>query len=564
MSRDKGLVSKAKYHRQDETPLLRGKRPSEVGPRSSVLSSSKLSTMFSNNRSRNVLKLIREIRDFNADASKAISNMLRLVNSGFEIKAVMEDGETPNDVGQEIIDKLIRPEPRRIAKEYGGGASVLVDMATLMIATQGALAMEVEIADLAADEPIEDAVVLNPWVIDWRKNERNRWEPGIWNYGDFIPLHPLQFRYFPLDPEPNDPRGRSGFLAALDVIFFQMEVLKDLKQAVHFTGYPRVDISVAYEAVLNAIKVTRPDLMETGKEKELRAELQGYLDDISDLVDDLETDDAFIHYDSVDGKYIVPTGRSVDLNQLIGVVDTQVIAGLKQLPVLMGRNAGSTETHATVQWQVFSEELAHIQGIIKTAFDWLFTLCLRISGVPGMAITTFDKIRSIDRKGEAEVEQILTETKMSQVRNGWIDNDEAAQAVVGHDAVDEPLLPPVPPPVGDEDDDEEDQDAPDDEDIEEEDERLSQLRMVPGLADFQEHQEETERILAGVLEVPKWQQNRYRRFEEMAWAVSIVQGDRAREELEELGDGEPDDEGEDNSVPAFLKGRLQENGSSDK
>ena len=43
---------------------------------------------------------------------------------------------------------------------------------------------------------------------------------------------------------------------------------------------------------------------------------------------------------------------SLGVARVIQVLDTQIVAALKQLPVLLGSNEGATITHATVQWQI--------------------------------------------------------------------------------------------------------------------------------------------------------------------------------------------------------------------
>jgi len=380
-------------------------------------------------RYRNLMELVRQIRDYNADASKAISNVLRLANSGWEIQVTKLDGETPDPEGQALVDALVE---EGVAREYGGGLNVLINMLLLTAATQGALAMEIEIG-----EPIEvyDFVVVNPWSIDFRRDEMGHWVPGIQHLGQFNPLSPLQFRYIPLDPEPGEPRGRSPFWAALDVVFFQMEVLRDLKAAAHFAGYPRVDISVAFEAVLKVVQDTRPDLLQPDKADDLRSFLDGYLSDISGMVDDLEPDDAFIHYDSVESTYTVPSGKTIDIRELVETIDAQIVSGLKQLPVLLGRNDAATTTHATVQWQVFVQELKAFQRVVSRMLEWALGMALRVWGRQGLVQVTFEELRTSDRVQDATAESIETRTKLTQVAAGFITADEAAQELVGHDAV---------------------------------------------------------------------------------------------------------------------------------
>lgn len=487
------------------TKLLGGQRPTmAAGLDAGGLSLSSMVPARAG-RMRNLLDLVRQIRDYNADASKAVSNILRLANSGWTITAYKPDGTTTDEESQELVDALVKAEEPRIGLEYGGGLDVLIDMIHLTAATQGAVAGEVELT--AGLDDVADILVVNPWLVDFERDpETRRFVPGIRKLGSFTPLHPLQFKYIPLDPEPGDPRGRSPFWAALDIIFFQMEVLRDLKAAAHFAGYPRVDISVAWESVYKTVESMRPDLLEPGKEDSLRAWLDGYLGDIEDMIESLNPDDAFVHYDAVSSTYITPTGRSIDLQQLIATIDTQIVSGLKQLPVLLGRNEGTTTTHATVQWQVFVRELESYQRVSAHLLSWALSLALRVWGRQGIVKVQYKPIRSSERLQDAQAEQIETLTKAEQVRLGWITNDDAALAIVGHEAEGEPQPAPEPGgvPEGGADDEER---------------ALRALTRAAGLED--------------ISPLPYWQQERYRTTERSTWEAYRAQVRRAWGRLEE-------------------------------
>lgn len=469
---------------------------------------------------RNLLELVRQIRDYNADASKAVSNVLRLANSGWDLQVYQPDGETPDEEGRALIDTLVDPLSRRVATEYGGGINVLLDMIHLTAATQGAASLEIELTPGVND--IADLIVVNPWIIDFQQNDAGVFVPGIRRMGAFTPLHPLQFRYVPLDPEPGDPRGRSPFWAALDIVFFQMEVLRDLKAAAHFAGYPRIDISVAWDAVYKTVSETRPDLLDPGQAESLRAWLDAYLGDITDYMETLNPDDAFVHYDSVTSQYVVPTGKTMDVRELISVIDQQIVSGLKQLPVLLGRNEGATTTHATVQWQVYVRELASYQRISRHLLSYALTFALRVWGRQGVVRLEYDSLRTTDREAEARAELSETQAKMLQVREGWISNDEAAQTLTGHDAV----AAPVPEP------------APSDADTDPE----RSIRLPAG------GEADSRSLWEDVRNLPTWQQALYNDGDRMAWETYRQQARDAWRALDVL-------------VQAEESGRISPNGN---
>ncbi len=378
-------------------------------------------------RQRSLLDLVRQIRDYNADAGKEVSNILRLANSGWTLEVVGRDGVTADEAGLQIVLDLAR----QVAREYGGGLDVLIDMIHLTAATQGAAAMEVELTE---GLDFYDMVPVNPWLVDFDRDSLGHWVTGIREMGQFNPLNPLQFLYVPVDPEPDGPQGRSPFGAVLDIVFFQMEVLRDLKAAAHFAGYPRVSISVAMAPVLELIRTTRPDLMEPHRADDLRQFMDQYLGDITDMVDDLEADDALVAWDAVTADYIVPSGKTIDIRDLIDTIDKQIVSGLKSLPIMLGRNEGATTTHGTVQWQVYAQSLAAYQRISKRLIEWGFGLALRVMGRQNIVRLTYEPIRTSDREADARAEFLETQNAILQEQSGYIDHDEAAQRLTGHDA----------------------------------------------------------------------------------------------------------------------------------
>jgi hypothetical protein len=526
--------------------LVGGKRPTAVAGLSPA---SSLTTGLPVRLSRmaNMMQLIRQIRDYNADASKAVSNTLRLANGRWSFKVYKTGTDNPDRRGQRLVDEFVRDQAVNptIGMEYGGGFDVLIDMIHLTAATQGAAAGEIELVESL--DGIADIIIVNPWLIDFERDEGSlRWVPGIQGFGSFTALHPLQFKYIPVDPEPGVPRGRSPFWSALDLVFFQMEVLRDLKAAVHFSGYPRIDISVAWESVLAVIKETRPDLLEPTKGEELREYLDLYLGDIESLINSLEPDDAFIHFDSVTGDYIVPSGKSVSTGELTAAIDTQIISGLKQLPVLLGRNEGATTTHATVQWQVYVRELESFQRVSSRLMSWVMTFFLRVNGFQSQAVLEYEPLRTVDRQAEATAMKTETEAALLQVAAGWIDHDEAAERVVGHPATGEPAPAPEPPTgPGESDADGEESEVDEDESEMSEDEERASVRTW-----FRQLGDEMSRL-------PMWQIGLYRDAEESNWDTYLDQLGGASSRMDHTMETVPESELEE---PAAIIG---DNGHGD-
>lgn len=382
-------------------------------------------------RSKNVMDSLRLIRDINPDASMAIWNFLRLSNQGHELECLKPTG-SPDKQGLDYLNSLAA----RVGRLYGGGADQLINVLNLTGYTQGAIALEVELNEQLND--VVDFHAVDPATLDFRKNKETGEIELVQKQldGTYRVMNPNQVFYQPFDPDIGDPYGRSPILPVLQIVFFQVEVLKDLKAVAHHQGHSRFDISVMEESILKNI----PPQVAAQGEDAVRSFVSKYIGDIEKMFKKLKPDDNFFHTDSVKVDMAGGTqGKSMDATALINVINQQVVTSLKQLPILLGRNEGTTETHGSIQWQIYVAGIESIQRGVKRIMERAYNVALQVQGRQSTAKLTFDKIRTTDRQADANAEATETSTLIARVTQGWIDNDEAAMQVVGHKAVSEPI-----------------------------------------------------------------------------------------------------------------------------
>lgn len=391
-------------------------------------------------RTKDIMDSLRMIRDIDPDASMAIWNFIRLGNSGHELECLKPTGK-PDKPAQEILNEIAK----KVGKMYGGGTDQLIGVLLLTAITQGAIALEVELTEGIDD--VVDFHAIDPSTLDFRynKEEKNMELVQKQDNGEYKVLNQEQVFYFPIDPDVNDPYGRSPILPILQIIFFQVQVLSDLQKVVHHQGHARFDISVVEEAIMKNIP---PHIQ--GDAAAVQEYVQGYINEVQKMMSELNPDDDFFHTDSIKVDTVGGVqGKSMDITKVIDVINQRVTTALKQLPILLGRNEGTTETHGTIQWQIYVAGIENMQRGIKRLLERAYNVALQVHGKQSKARITFNSIRVNDREKEANAENIETMTKQSQVMAGWIDNNEAAQHMVGHDAVAEPQIqtPSAPPAV---------------------------------------------------------------------------------------------------------------------
>lgn len=382
-------------------------------------------------REKKILDSLKLLRDINPDASMAVWNFLRLANQGHTVQVFDINGNNDEEM-QRYINEELAP---RLGKIYGGGADQLVNVLNLAGYTFGAEALEVELDDSLTE--IIDFHPIEPSKLDFIPNqetgelELGQKQPD----GTFKKLNAEQVFYVPLDPDIDDPYGRSPMLAALEAVIFQVEVLNDLRTIAHKMGYPRFDISVSTEAILGNI----PDSIQYDKDATEKF-INNYMNSIEAAFAEIDIDDDFYHDDSISVNLVSGiNGKSIDFKALLDILDRQVTVALKQLPIMLGQNQSTTETHGSIQWEIQVAGIRSIQNMTKRLLEKAYTVALRARGSQSSVHVSFNEIRSKDRKAEADAEAREIQNWMLKYQMGWVDNNEASNEMTGHDAVSDPM-----------------------------------------------------------------------------------------------------------------------------
>jgi len=134
----------------------------------------------------------------------------------------------------------------------------------------------------------------------------------------------------------------------------------------------------------------------------------------------------------------IPSGTMVDVTALSALLDKQIIAGLKQLPILMGRNEGATTTHGTVQLKIFILLIESLRRKVKRLIEFCHTTALQVAGYQARAHVSFEELQTTDRLIEAQALESEVRTWAALVDRGWASDEEASQAILRHDPAGEP------------------------------------------------------------------------------------------------------------------------------
>ena len=364
-------------------------------------------------------QLLTLLPDLSPDVGLAVWNVLRLGSDGFQYAVKDEQGQD-DEVGKAMLDKL---KPRLCAR-YGGLNGLIVQW-LLTGFLQGAVCGEIALTEALND--VDDVYPIDPHAIETTLDEKGK--PVDWFVppsGARIQMNPEKFWYVPIDPYIEDPYGRPPVGPALQEVWFDIAFITDLRKVVHNQGWPRIDIKIVEEVLVkNAPLSVKNDPAKLGEW------LNERIAEVQSAYNDLQPDDSFVHFDSVEINGSDTSGRMFDSTAILRTVERRMTKALKQLPILMASNEGTTETHGTVQWQIFVKGLRSLQMPIEFILGRMFKLALEVQGYQAEVECWFEPIRTTDRTADALAEGKEIDNAFKKWLYGFQTWEESAIEVTG-------------------------------------------------------------------------------------------------------------------------------------
>lgn len=367
--------------------------------------------------------------DLSPDVSRALWDILRLCNPGWQATCFRPGGRTPDPAAQARLDAFLD----QLTDLYG---AVDVPIGRLFI---GAFMRGAFLAELVLDEsartPI-DFATPDPMSIrfrrEWDPVRGPVWHLGQWQVSGFVPLERPTIRYAAIDPLPGRPYGRPLAAAALFPTLFLLGLMHDLRRVIAQQGYPRIDITLD----LVALQASMPPQVRQSPEKE-KAWVQEVITEIGLAYSKLEPDDAYLHTSVVKVNRSVGTVDATSLGGITAIIqalERMAVRALKTMPIMMGLVDGSSEANANRQWEIEAAGVRSLQNICETLLGRLFAVGLRAQGIQAVVEVAFEELRAAQALRDAQVEQLTIANAGAKYDRGWVSQDEAALEVTGHPA----------------------------------------------------------------------------------------------------------------------------------
>lgn len=386
--------------------------------------------------------LIAYLVDLSPEISRALFDFIRMFNSGWECVVYRPTTEYPERRGQAIVDAFWG----QLEALYGS-ADVPLNRLILAGFLRGAFFAEIVLDDqgrLAVDLATPD-----PYSARFRKvNDPVRgtiYQLGQYQSKGWVDLTAPTVAYIPIDPLPNSPYGRSLASPAIFISIFLLGILHDLRRVVQQQGWPRLDLAVEMEKLLEMT----PEDITLGSDQ-FKKWVDAIITEIGDVYGELEPDDAYVHTDVVTVNRPVGTVDSGSLGAVDGLImalERMITRALKTMPLLMGLQEGGSETHANRQWEIHSAGIKSIQHLLESLLERLLTVMLQAQGIQARVEFKFAELRASEELRDQQTLQLKIRNGQALYDAGIIGQEEFAMMTVGYEPEeDEPRRQATAPP----------------------------------------------------------------------------------------------------------------------
>ena len=357
-----------------------------------------------------MLEVYRYLRDSIPDLSDAVWTWKRLCNTGFRLVWSDNVSELLKREAQEVIEKL-----NRRMNHGEGGLTHLLDIVYTSLFTYGASAMEIVFSPRGSQ--IYDVVPVDVWTI------RFRWEDGDWQayqvYAEeTIRLPRERFVYIALDRDGSNPYGRSLFRSLPFVVRIQQRLMEDMSRAMHNAGWARLHVQY------------KPEPRGTDEtEEEYQNRLDANLEQVRNQMSNLGVDQNVVTFDNIGISVVQGAQRFSAYYETQRAIEEQIITGAHMMPILLGRNYGTTETYGTVQYEIMNRQVDTINQSLARILERIYQLELAMHGIQAEFTVQPHSNSTADTLKKSLIETRRINALLQLLQSGIISKEETRKAV---------------------------------------------------------------------------------------------------------------------------------------
>jgi hypothetical protein len=356
-----------------------------------------------------MLKVYRFLRDAIPDISDAVWTWKRLCQTGHEVEIL----DPSSELARDRASRMIRDLDTRV-NAAGGGMDGLLDIFYTSLFTYGAAALEIVLS--RSRESIHDIVPVDVWTVRFKRDpETGKALPYQVHDGEEIEINPELFFYLGTDRDGTNPYGRSMLRSIPFVVKIQQRLLEDMAKATRNAGWSKLHV-----------KYKPGERFRGESQEDYQSRLSGNFEKLRDSVSKLKTDQNLVTYDNVEVDVITGSQRSSVFYENHKAVEEQVITGMHLMPILLGRNYGTTETYGTAQYEIINRQVASVNRAVKRLLERLYNFELSFMWGSARAKVKMKANRTVDLLRDSVAAKNEIDNAVRLRDEGFLDQKGAA------------------------------------------------------------------------------------------------------------------------------------------
>lgn len=358
-----------------------------------------------------MLRVYRFLRDAIPDISDAVWTWKRLCQTGYDIHVV----EASSEPAKRRAGRLLRELDTRV-NSGDRGMDGLLDIFYTSLFTYGAAALEIVLSP--SRETIHDVVPVDVWTVRFRREQGGALQPYQVHNGEEIPLPRDRFIYVGLDRDGTNPYGRSMLRSIPFVVKIQQRLIEDMAKATHNAGWAKLHVRYT------------PDERGRGESEEMHEQRkEATFADLHRKLARLETDQNLVTYDNVAVSLVRGDQQQHVFYDNHKAIEEQVITGMHLMPILLGRNYGTTETYGTAQFEIVNRQVESVNRSVKRILERLYAFELALMWGSASVRVSMRGNRTVDILKEASARGREIANAVTLRNEGFLDQTAAARTL---------------------------------------------------------------------------------------------------------------------------------------
>ena len=359
-----------------------------------------------------MLRVYRFLRDAIPDISDGIWTWKRLTQTGHDVEILEASSETAHHRAKSLIGGLN-------ARVNSGdrGMDGLLDIFYTSLFTYGAAALEIVLSK--SRESIWDVVPVDVWTVRFRREGGKLQAYQLTSEGGEIKLPMERFIYVGMDRDGTNPYGRSMLRSIPFVVKIQQRLFEDMSKATRNAGWSKLHVEYT------------PEERQRGENASAYADrIASNMEGLREKMTGLEADQNLVTYDNVKVSLIGGNQKTQIFYENQKAIEEQVITGMHLMPILLGRNYGTTETYGTAQFEIINRQVEGINRSVQRILERLYNFELALMWGEAKAKVRMRNNRTVDVLKEAQAREREIANAVTLRDEGFV-SQGAAAALLG-------------------------------------------------------------------------------------------------------------------------------------